>query len=144
MKTQDRQKFLQWYDDRVNENYVFDFKKEIIEYCRSDVDILRRCMLKFRQDFMNQENIDPLKYITIAGVCMAIYRGNYMPKNTIAVVDNVVQTENHSTVSIAWLDYISKKNNIKIQHALDGGEKVINNELKVDGFCKSTNTVYEF
>ena len=53
MKTQDRQKFLQWYDDRVNENYVFDFKKEIIEYCRSDVDILRRCMLKFRQDFMN-------------------------------------------------------------------------------------------
>ena len=147
MKTQDRQKFLQWYDDCVNENYVFDFKKELIEYCRSDVDILRRCMLKFRQNFMNQENIDPLKYITIAGVCMAIYRGNYMSKNTIAVVDNVVQTENHSVVSIAWLDYISKKNNIKIQHALEGGEKVIkciNNKLKVDGFCESTNTVYEF
>ena len=144
MKTQEREKFLQWYDDRVNENYVFDFKKEIIEYCRSDVDILRRCMLKFRQDFINQENIDPLKYITIAGVCMAIYRGNYMPKNTIAVVDNFVQTESHSAISIAWLDFISKKNNIKIQHALDGGEKVINNELKVDGFCESTNTVYEF
>ncbi|KAL9977373.1 hypothetical protein ACROYT_G014765 [Oculina patagonica] len=144
MKTEDRQKFLQWYDDRVNENYVFDFKKEIVEYCRSDVDILRRCMLKFRQDFINEENIDPLKYITIAGVCMAIYRGNYMPKNTIAVVDNVVQTENHSAVSIAWLDYIAEKNNIKIQHALEGGEKVINNKLKVDGFCESTNTVYEF
>ena len=92
-------------------------------------------------------DIDPLKYITIAGVCMAIYRGNYMPKNTIAVADNVVQTENHSAVSIAWLDYISKKNKIKIQHALEGGEKVIkciNNKLKVHGFCESTNTVYEF
>ena len=147
MKTQDRQKFLQWYDDRLNENCIFDFKKELIDYCRSDVDILRRCMLKFRQDFINQENIDPLKYITIAGVCMAIYRGNYMPKNTIAVVDNFVQTESHSAVSIAWLDYISKKNKIKIQHALEGGEKVIkcsNNKLKVDGFCESTNTVYEF
>ena len=143
MNSHDRENFLQWYDDRVNENYVFDFKKEI-EYCRSDVDILRRCMLKFRQDFISQENIDPLKYITIAGVCMAIYRGNYMPKNTIAVVDNFVQTESHSAISIAWLDFISKKNNIKIQHALDGGEKVINNELKVDGFCQSTNTVYEF
>ena len=67
-------------------------------------------MLKFRQDLINQENIDPLKYITIAGVhvYMAIYRGNYMPKNTIAVVDNVVQTENHSKISIAWLDYIRK------------------------------------
>ncbi|KAL9952551.1 hypothetical protein ACROYT_G039820 [Oculina patagonica] len=63
---------------------------------------------------------------------------------TIAVVDNVVQTENHSAVSIAWLDYIAEKNNIKIQHALEGGEKVINNKLKVDGFCESTNTVYEF
>ena len=147
MKTEDRQKFLQWYDDRVNENYVFDFKKELIEYCKSDVDILRRCILKFRQNFINQENIDPLKYITIAGVCMAIYRGNYMPKNTIAVVDNVVQTDNYSELSIAWLDYISDKNKIKIQHALEGGEKVIkcmNNNLKVDGFCKSTNTVYEF
>ena len=144
MNSHDRETFLQWYDDRVNENYVFDFKKEIIEYCRSDVDILRRCMLKFRQDFINQENIDPLKYISIAGVCMAIYRGNYMPKNTIAVADNVVQTENHSAVSIAWLDYISKKNKIRIQHALEGGEKVINNELKVDGFCEFTNTVYEF
>ena len=144
MKTQDREKFLQWYDDRINENYVFVFKKEIIEYCRSDVDILRRCMLKFRQNFIDQENIDPLKYITIASVCMTIYRGNYMPKNTIAVVDNVVQTENHSVVSIAWLDYISKKNNIKIQHALEGGEKCINSNLKVDGFCQSSNTVYEF
>ena len=144
MKTQDRQKFLQWYDDRVNENYVFDFKKEIIEYCRSDVDILRRCILKFRLDFIKEENIDPLKYITIASVCMAIYRGNYMPNNTIAVVDNFVQTESHSAISIAWLDFISKKNNIKIQHALNGGEKLINNDLKVDGFCESTNTVYEF
>ena len=101
-------------------------------------------MLKFRQDFINQENIDPLKYITIAGVCMAIYRGNYMPKNIIAVVDNVIQTESHSEVSIAWLDYISKKNKIRIQHALEGGEKAINKILKVDGFCENTNTVYEF
>ena len=88
MKTNDRENFLQWYDDRVNGNYVFHLKKELIEYCRYYVDILRRCM--FRQDFINRENSDPLKYITLAGVCMAIYRGNYMPKNTIAVVDSVV------------------------------------------------------
>ena len=81
-------------------------------------------MLKFREDFIEEENIDPLKYITIAGVCMAIYRGNCMPKNTIAVVENIVQPDTHSTISIAWLDYVSKANNIKIQHALSkNGEK---------------------
>ena len=33
MKPDERTKFLKWYEERVSENYVFDFKKEIIEYC---------------------------------------------------------------------------------------------------------------
>ena len=33
MKPKDRKEFLKWYEDRVSENYVFDFHKEIIEYC---------------------------------------------------------------------------------------------------------------
>ena len=57
---------------------------------------------------------------------------------------NELKKGNFFFFSIAWLDYISKKNNIKIQHALEGGEKCINSNLKVDGFCQSTNTVYEF
>ena len=80
MKSDEREKFLKWYEERVNNNYVFDFNKELIEYCRSDVDILRRSMIKFREDFIELENIDPLIYITIASVCMSFYRANYMPK----------------------------------------------------------------
>ena len=48
MKPEERSKFLKWYNDRVSENYIFDFKKEILEYCRSDVDILRRGIMKLR------------------------------------------------------------------------------------------------
>ena len=33
MKPDVRTEFLKLYDDRVSENYVFDFKKEILEYC---------------------------------------------------------------------------------------------------------------
>ena len=33
IKPDERAKFLKWYDDRVSENYIFDFKKEILEYC---------------------------------------------------------------------------------------------------------------
>ena len=124
MKSDERENFLKWYDERVNNNYyfVFDFQKEIIEYCRSDVDILRRSMLKFRENFIKLENIDPLKYITIASVCMSIYRANYMPKKSIAVVPEYVKTINYSKMSIIWLDYMSSKNNIHIHHALNGGE----------------------
>ena len=145
MKPDERAKFLKWYDDRVSENYVFDFEKEIVDYCRSDVDILRRSLIKFREDFIQLENIDPLRYITIASVCMTIYRSNYMPKKTIAIVPEYAKTDNFSKMSIMWLNYVS--NGANIQHALNGGEKVLtigDKTYKVDGFCEETNTVYEF
>ena len=149
MKPEERSKFLKWYNDRVSENYIFDFKKEILKYCRSDVDILRRGMMKLREDFINLENIDPLRYITIASVCMTIYRSNYMPKKTIAIVPESVKADNFSKMSIIWLNYVSttKGYGVKIQHALNGGEKrliIDNKAYKVDGFCEETSTVYEF
>ena len=147
MKPDERTKFLKWYDERVNENYVFDFKKEIVEYCRSDVDILRTGIMKLREDFLEIENIDPLRYITIASVCMTIYRSNYMPNKTIAIVPEYAKTDNYSKMSIMWLNYMSKAKGLNIQHALNGGEKKLTIDgktYKVDGFCKETNTVYEF
>ena len=145
MKPDERTKFLKWYDDRVSENYVFDFEKEIIEYCRSDVHILRRSIMKLREDFIQLENIDPLRYITIASVCMTIYRSNYMPKKTIAIVPECTKTDNFSKMSIMRLNYVL--NSVNIQHALNGGEKKLitgDKTYKVDGFCEETNTVYEF
>ena len=147
MKKDERTKFLKWYEERVRENYVFDFKKEILEYCRSDVDILRRGIMKLREDFIQLENIDPLRYITIASVCMTIYRSNYMPKETITIVPEYVKTDNFSKMSIIWLNYMSKAKGLNIQHALNGGEKKLtidDKTYKVDGFCEETNTVYEF
>ena len=145
MKPDERTKFLKWYEERVLENYVFDFKKEILEYCRSDVDILRRGVMKLREDFIKLENIDPLRYITIASVCMTIYRSNYMPKKTIAIVPEYTKTDNYSKMSIMWLNYMS--NGVNIQHALNGGEKELtidDKTYKVNGFCEETNTVYKF
>ena len=145
MKPDKRAMFLKWYDDCISENYIFDVQKEIIEYCRSDVDILRRGIMKLREDFIQLENIDPLRYITIASVCMTIYRSNYMPKKTIAIVPESVKTDNFSKMSIMWLNYVSNGNIIK--HALNGGEKKLtigDKTYKVDGFCKETNTIYEF
>ena len=144
MMADDRKKFLKWHQGRVDENYVFNFKKELEDYCRSDVDILRRSMLKFREDFISIANIDPLQYITIAAVCMAVYRSKFMPENTIGIIKDIAKTEAFSKISIAWLKWISDTQDVYIQHALNGGERVIPKVGKVDDFCKDTNTVYEF
>lgn len=57
----------------------------------------------------------------------------------------------HSKISIEWLEYIANKEGIKIQHAKNDGEFKIpgtninsNALMKADGYCKKTNTIYEF
>ena len=143
MSSSARKAFLEWYNAKKDENYVFNFKNELREYCRSDVDILRRSMLIFREDFIKLENIDPLQYITIASVCMTIYRCNYMPQRMIGVVKDKTRVETFSKISIAWLDWLSARDGVNIKHALNGGEKTFPFG-KVDGFCKESKTIYEF
>ena len=59
MKSGERETFLKWHEERENNGYVFYFQKEIIECCRSDVDILRRSMIEFREDFTNWKMLIP-------------------------------------------------------------------------------------
>ena len=54
---------------------------------------------------------------------------------------------NYSQASIRWLRSIEKSENKSIQYAERGGEYRIpigESYIQVDGWCKSTNTIYEF
>jgi len=52
---------------------------------------------------------------------------------------------NYSKKQIEWLNFISKLKNINIQHALNQIEFTIpSTKYKADGYCKETNTIYEF
>ena len=46
MKSDERENFLKWYEERVNKKYAFYFNKELIEYSRSDVAILQNSILQ--------------------------------------------------------------------------------------------------
>lgn len=51
----------------------------------------------------------------------------------------------YSQMAITWIQYIENIDQILIQHAENGGEyKIPGTKYKVDGYCKETNTVYEF
>jgi len=82
MKPEARITFLKWYEE--NKNSPFDFQKEILRYCESDVDILRKCCLNFRKLFMDytrkgdSQGIDPFKNcITIASACNLVYKNHF-------------------------------------------------------------------
>jgi hypothetical protein len=70
---------MNWYSQHKDD--FFDFNKELLRYCKSDVDILRKCCLKFRKMLMEIttrdeiKGIDPFeKCITIASVGNLVYR----------------------------------------------------------------------
>jgi len=74
MSTKDREDFLTWHANKTESGAIFDFRLEMEMYCRSDVDILRRACLHFRQLMMEATGVDPFCYVTIASVCMGIYK----------------------------------------------------------------------
>jgi len=57
MKKFDKKKFDKWYE--TTKGKIFDFKQKLYEYCKSDVDILRKGCLKYRELFIDIANIDP-------------------------------------------------------------------------------------
>ena len=145
MKPGERDAFIAWHDEQVANNYRYDFREEIIKYCRSDVDILRKCCLLYREMFRKETDIDPFnKALTIASYCQEVYRTNFLEKDTIAVFNNHRQWKiKQSNVAVTWLSYISEKEDLYIQHVRNDGEKRVEH-YSLDGYCEETNTAYEF
>ena len=145
MNPKDREKLLEWHQGMRDRNYVFNFNEEIVAYCRSDVDILRRCCLEFRELFYDVTEIDPFATLTIASACHLVYRTNYLPKDTIAIIPpfGCCPKNKQSLFAHKWLSYTAEKNEICIQHARNDGEKRLGPYL-LDGYCEETNTAYEF
>ena len=145
MKPEAREAFLAWHKDQVESNYLFDFKKEIIKYCRSDVDILRKCCMIFREMLRDETDIDPFgKCLTIASYCHEVYRTNYLKKDTMAVFQHDRQLKmKQSNMAVKWLSYEMVRNDIHIQHVRNGGEKRVG-KYSLDGYCEENHTAYEF
>ncbi|KAK3925255.1 putative DNA polymerase [Frankliniella fusca] len=107
MKSKAADDFHKWYDSQVAKNYVFNFRKELIEYCISDVTILRQACHAFRKLFAGVAGFDPMfQCITLSSACMAAYRRNFLRVNTIGGYHGRGK-QSHS--ALRWLDYESHK-----------------------------------
>ena len=153
MQSKARDDFLKWHSQQNDKN--FNLQEELVKYCLSDVDILTKSCLTYRDIFMeatksdkieNDCGIDPfMKCLTIASVCNFIYRRNFMPEKSIAIIPEYGLNlgRNHSHKQLLWLKYISVKDNIYIRHCKNGGEMKIGNYY-LDGYDELSETGYEF
>ncbi|XP_076840662.1 uncharacterized protein LOC143485207 isoform X1 [Brachyhypopomus gauderio] len=147
MLRKDRDEFYRWYE--TVKDGVFDFAKEIELYCVNDVKILRNACMIFRREILDNSNVDPFSCITIASVCLKIFRTRFLARNTVAIppLDLCINRQKtFSTPAIQWLEFLMRSQNIHIQHALNGGE-VWFGRYAVDGYYEAgdgSGNVFEF
>ena len=152
-----KEELLHWHADQVRRNVSFNFKEEMIAYCRSDVALLKAGCIKFQQEFESQAAFNPMaECITIASACNMYWRMHHLEPNTIAVEPlrgwRGANT-NQSLKALQWL-YLKEKEIVKqgasadrIQHVRNGGEQTVRTAVTsyfVDGYDPLTSTVYEF
>lgn len=149
MSSSDREAFFAWYNETKPE-YVFEFKKEIVEYCRMDVEIMRRACLAFRKIFLNVGRTDPfVSACTIAAACSHMFRKNFLIPNSIGIIppNGYRRSDMHSQKSIEWLLYCERELGREIVHAGRVLEFRLPEGFIVDGYLReleSKGTVFEF
>ena len=85
MCTNQRVKFLEWYED--NKQKHFNMERKIEKFCLSDVQILTEACLKFRNLFIKEGNVCSFtEAITLPGTCNKILRRNFLKPETIGLI----------------------------------------------------------
>ena len=147
MSVQGRQDFERWYADQVARGVQFDFQKELLAYCDSDVKLLKQGCLTFKRDFEALVHFNPFDQMTIASACNRDLRTNRMQPETIASepLQGWRARTNHSHKSLQWLRWVEAQLDRPLQHARNQGEfRIPGTCYTVDGYDATTRTVYEF
>ena len=130
---------------------MFDFHREMVDYCKSDVVLLKAGCEKFAQEFQANVGFNPFeKCTTIASACNLYWRKHHVKPGQIAVEPPQGwrgARVNQSQVALEWLCWKEGESADRIKHVRNGGEQTVLTPAAayfVDGFDAETNTVYEF
>lgn len=77
---------------------------------------------------------------------MASYRAFHIPQKKIGMMPQhgYINKTNYSADAIRWMDFVSFTSGDAIKHGNNGTGEVKIAELSVDGFCETTQTVYQY
>ena len=157
MMAKKKEELTRWHTDQVRRNVSFHFRQEMIDYCKSDVALLKAGCEAFQQEFERQAGFNPMaKCIPIVSACNLYWRKHHLTRNNIAVEPLGGwrgAKVNQSLKALQWLYYqehqIPKQGASadRIRHVHNGGEqsfRTIVDAYFVDGYDPRICTVYEF
>ena len=97
--------FDRWYEAQVADEAVLDMHHDKLDYCISDVKLLKQGCPVFCREFQERTWFCPFEKMTITGVCLQNLRLNRMENDTIASepLYGWRHITNHSKVAMEWL-----------------------------------------
>ena len=143
-KFKDAEQLRKWHAEKSSDSsYVFDFKKELVAYCRNDVDILDQCINTFRYQFQAITNLDPItRCFTLASIGLEVFKALYLTPALLGITKtdpyNPREDSRCSINEVVWLDWLEQNENRKITRQYQVGK------YYADGFEQESNTIYEF
>ena len=143
----ERTEFLEWYDSQRSE--LFYSRRVLENYSQDDVTVLGQTCRVFRRQFLQVGNIDVFHdSVTIASTCNKVLRKIFLRTDTIGLIPTggYSGNVNYSKKAVMWLVYREQLDGCRIMHGRNGrGYRFpALPRLSMDGFCRETNTVYEF
>ena len=100
---------------------MFNFREELTKYCKQDVTVLRLACLRYREEKIADDGMDPLRYSTIAQAAQAVFAANYLEKDTLAV--HIEHGQRPSKAAMQWLFSLPEIDDI--QHALSAQRRKV-------------------
>ncbi len=106
-----RSAFLQWHQENVHK--PFHLYRDLLSYCRSDVDVLLNACWKFRKLLLDITSgaVNPFDYITIAAVAMGTFRTCFLEEEWAVLAQEKASPNcNHNvlTCQCKWKRAIKK------------------------------------
>ena len=167
---EEKEAFDKWYQDQVDNHTIFDFQRDLVDYCKMDVTILRMGCQMFQTLFIAKANFNPFEHVTIASACNRDLIENRLEKETIASEPTFGwngKLGNQSQEAMEWLMWVDhcKRKEVPIeertfhdemktppdqhpyyktyiQHAGNGGEHYVQYvNSTVDGYERETNSL---
>ncbi len=156
MTPQGRDEFYRWHNKEKAKNQKFDLKTEMIEHCRSDVQILKDGCLAFRQIFMEVTSQtetydgdmgDPFRYcITIASLCNRIWRKYFLEDDLVGIIpaNGYLKNTHQSVAALRYFRYLEVTHLEKMYLHYGKGQEEIKAGLKVDCYIPEDDMCIEF
>ena len=113
MNEKRRKQFLTWHKQKVDSGEIFNCKKELSLYLKSDVQVLTEAMETFAEEMVELTGVDPTtECVTIASTAFKVFQKSFLEPYLIALepVEGWRHNQqNQSVEALQWLEYENRK-----------------------------------